>query len=61
MKLLDRKMEHVQKTKAPTVATANPGCAVQLMQGGRRAGVDISVVHPVSLLAEAYRAEEDGR
>ena len=38
-----------------------PHITNQMKEWIRRAGVDISVVHPVSLLAEAYRAEEDGR
>jgi glycolate oxidase iron-sulfur subunit len=58
MKLLDRKMEHVRATGAGLVATANPGCAIQLAHGGRRRGLPLEVVHPVSLLARAYRAEK---
>jgi glycolate oxidase iron-sulfur subunit len=59
MKLLDRKMGHIRDTGAPAVATANPGCAIQLEHGGRRCGVEVGVVHPVSVLAAAYRAEKE--
>ena len=53
-KLLARKMACIGKTGARVVASANPGCCVQLEAGA--AGVDgLSVVHPVSLLARAYK------
>ncbi len=58
MKLLDRKMDHIQATQAQVVSVGNPGCAIQLEQGARRLGADLQVVHPISLLARAYRAEE---
>ena len=60
MKLLDRKMGHVQATGASIVATGNPGCAIQIAHGCQRADAAVEVVHPVSLLAEAYRAENKG-
>ena len=61
MRLLERKMGHIRATQAGVVAAANTGCAVQLVYGSQRCGVDVRVKHPVSLLAEAYRAEEKGR
>ncbi|MEW6754495.1 MAG: (Fe-S)-binding protein [Candidatus Latescibacterota bacterium] len=57
MKLLDRKMEHVARTGATVVASGNTGCTIQLEYGSRRAGVPMVVLHPVTLLAQAYRAE----
>ncbi len=39
------------------VATANPGCHLQVARGLSAAGTDIHVAHPVSLLARAYRRE----
>ena len=56
MQLLDRKMGHVRDTGATVVATGNPGCAIQIAHGSQRCGVAVDVVHPVSLLAAAYRA-----
>ena len=53
--LLDRKLDHIQATKALVVATGNPGCLLQLINGARKRGLELRVVHPVSLLAEAYR------
>jgi len=52
-----RKLEHIQATKALVVATANPGCLLQLIQGAAKEGLALRVVHPITLLAEAYRAE----
>jgi len=54
-RLLDRKMQHIKSTGATVVATANPGCQLQLINGARRAGLQLRVVHPMTLLAEAYR------
>jgi glycolate oxidase iron-sulfur subunit len=59
MQLLDRKMGHVRDTGAAIVATGNPGCAIQIEYGSRRCDVAVEVVHPVSLLAAAYRAEKE--
>jgi glycolate oxidase iron-sulfur subunit len=55
--LLDRKIAHIKATGATTVATANPGCLLQLINGAAKAGLKRRVVHPITLLAEAYRAE----
>ena len=60
-KLLNRKLNHLQSTGATVLATANPGCQLQLTQGiqGRPALAQVQVMHPVSLLAEAYSQEPD--
>jgi glycolate oxidase iron-sulfur subunit len=55
--LLDRKVSHLLATEASVVALANPGCHLQVENGLRAAGESSKrVVHPVVLLAEAYRA-----
>lgn len=54
--LLKRKLAHIQATGATTVATANPGCLLQLINGAKQHGINLRVVHPVTLLAEAYRS-----
>lgn len=54
-KLLARKMANIAKTGAAVVAAANPGCAVQLEAGVRAGGGMLEVVHPITLLARAYR------
>ena len=53
--LLERKLRHLAATGATVVATANPGCQLQLLNGARQRGLNLRVAHPVSLLAEAYR------
>jgi glycolate oxidase iron-sulfur subunit len=55
--LLQRKVGHLRRTRAAIVATANPGCHLQIARGLRDAGEAMNVVHPVSLLARAYRRE----
>jgi glycolate oxidase iron-sulfur subunit len=55
--LLDRKLEHIIATGATVVATGNPGCLLQLINGAAARGMPLRVAHPVTLLAEAYRAE----
>jgi len=53
--LLARKLAHIRSTGASVVATANPGCLVQLIQGAKQEGLNLRVVHPITLLAEAGR------
>ncbi len=56
MKFLGRKMEHLRSTGADIVATANPGCHLQLQYGVKREGMAMEVAHPVSVLRRAYDA-----
>jgi glycolate oxidase iron-sulfur subunit len=53
--LLDRKLRHIKSTGATVVATGNPGCLLQLINGAKQEGLNLRVVHPITLLAEAYR------
>lgn len=55
--LLRRKLANIARTGASVVATANPGCSVQLEAGARESEAAFEVVHPITLLARAYRAE----
>jgi glycolate oxidase iron-sulfur subunit len=54
--LLDDKVARLLETGADVVATANPGCDLQMQRGLKQAGSGMRVTAPVSLLAEAYRA-----
>ena len=56
--LLDRKLKHIKTTSANVVATGNPGCLAQLSNGARRENLPLRIVHPITLLAEAYRRSE---
>ncbi|MGC9948999.1 MAG: heterodisulfide reductase-related iron-sulfur binding cluster [Bryobacteraceae bacterium] len=55
MQILERKMECVNRTGADVIATANPGCMLQLRAGAAMHGKGQRVVHVVELLDEAYR------
>ncbi len=55
--LRDRKLRHIQSTGASVVATGNPGCLLHLENGVRQTGESLRLVHPITLLAEAYRRE----
>jgi glycolate oxidase iron-sulfur subunit len=57
--LLDRKMKHIRATQCEVVATGNPGCLLQIVNGAAREGIPLRIVHPVTLLAEAYRGEQN--
>ncbi len=53
-RLLTHKMEHVSEVQPDIIATANPGCILQLQAGVRRSNSRARVVHVVELLDEAY-------
>lgn len=53
MRLLQRKMENIEKTKARVVVTGNPGCAMQIKLGAKKFGVDVAIKHPIEVLDEA--------
>jgi glycolate oxidase iron-sulfur subunit len=55
--LLERKLGHIKSTGAAVVATGNPGCLAHMSNGIRRQKLPVRLVHPVTLLAEAYRAK----
>lgn len=56
-KLLKRKIDHIASTRAQVLATSNPGCHLQISQGIRSEGLEITILQPVTLLALAYRRE----
>lgn len=56
-RLQQRKVSHIMETGVSVVATANPGCHLQLENGLRARGAAVAVEHPISLLARAYRNE----
>jgi glycolate oxidase iron-sulfur subunit len=55
MALLERKMRSIQSTSADRIATANPGCMLQLRAGVEMYGGKQLVQHVVEILDEAYR------
>jgi glycolate oxidase iron-sulfur subunit len=59
IKVMDRKAENLARTGAEVIASGCPGCQMQLNSAARRHNLDVRVVHPVTLLHEAYE-EENG-
>ena len=57
--VLDRKMNNLESTQAQVVASGCPGCKMQLNTGLQRRGLDMRVVHPITLLDEAYEASDE--
>ena len=53
-RLKKRKVEHILAVAPDIVATANPGCALQVAAGLRDAGKAVAVKHVVELLDDAY-------
>jgi glycolate dehydrogenase iron-sulfur subunit len=56
MELLADKMEYAKKTGAQIIATANPGCLLQLRAGTEMHGTGQEVLHVVELLDRAIEA-----
>src|SRR5262249_35864187 len=52
-RLLAAKLERIAQSGARAVATGNPGCQMQIAKGARARGLDLEVVHPVTLLARS--------
>lgn len=53
--ILEAKINAIRGTGAEVVATANPGCAMQIAHGLTKGGfAAIDVVHPIELLDRAY-------
>jgi glycolate oxidase iron-sulfur subunit len=55
-RLQRRKIENILAAEPDVVATANPGCALQVAAGLRNAERPIPVKHVVELLDESYAA-----
>jgi glycolate dehydrogenase iron-sulfur subunit len=53
-RLQERKVDNIIEVEPDVVVTANPGCAMQVQSGLRKAGREIPVKHIVELLDEAY-------
>jgi glycolate oxidase iron-sulfur subunit len=52
--ILDDKIASIIDSGADTVATANPGCIMQIGAGVLLKGLEVDVVHPIELLDAAY-------
>ncbi|MFZ3044830.1 MAG: (Fe-S)-binding protein [Desulfatirhabdiaceae bacterium] len=52
-KILNRKIEAIEKTGASVLSTSCPSCLLQLSYGLRVRNLDIKVLHPMELLAQS--------
>jgi glycolate oxidase iron-sulfur subunit len=50
LSIQEKKIQSIEKTGASIVATACPGCMIQLMDGLRRYDLPVEVVHVAQLL-----------
>jgi len=57
-RLMEQKAAAIAATDAAVVASANPGCTMQIAAGLRNAGRRLEVLHPVELLDRAYAAAD---
>lgn len=53
--VLSRKLDALEAVDVDYVASGNPGCLMQLSRGLRERGLRAKAIHPVELLARAYR------
>lgn len=57
LELRRRKTDAVALTGADVVASANPGCTMQIAAGLREIGSPMQVLHPIQILDRAYPAQ----
>ena len=57
--VLQPKLDALVEAEPEVVATANPGCAMQLASGLAGRGFETRVVHPIELIEEASRPTSD--
>ncbi|HEX7008446.1 MAG TPA: heterodisulfide reductase-related iron-sulfur binding cluster [Phycisphaeraceae bacterium] len=60
-RLAQRKLEHIVATGASVCVTGNIGCLMQIRSEAQRLAVKLEVVHPVTLLHQAYFAADHGQ
>ena len=53
----DRKMAHIAAVNPDAIATANPGCMLQLRAAAARRGRVLPIFHPIELLDRAIRRD----
>jgi glycolate oxidase iron-sulfur subunit len=51
----DRKVARIVATQPDIVATANPGCTLQMAAAARRAGRTLTIYHPIEILDASIR------
>jgi len=57
MQLGERKARNIAALAPDIIATANPGCILQIAAAGRRLGHDWKIVHPIELIDRSIKGE----
>ena len=52
----DRKAAHIGASRPDIVATANPGCTLQIAAAAKRAGRTLTIAHPIEILDASIRS-----
>lgn len=55
LRVLERKLDHLERTGASMVVTGNPGCMLQLEAGIKKRGLGVRVCHLAEILDESYQ------
>jgi glycolate oxidase iron-sulfur subunit len=55
-----RKARHIAALEPDVIATANPGCILQIAAAGRRLGFTWRIVHPIELVDASIRGVDPG-
>ena len=50
-----KKVEAIRRSGAKIIVTGNPGCLLQIGNLVKEAGLEVEVMHPIELVAAAYR------
>jgi len=53
MKLLDRKIENIERVHPDILVTGNPGCMLQIQHGLRQKGMNVELLHTATFLWRA--------
>jgi len=51
----ERKARHIASLNPDIIATANPGCILQIAAAGRRLGYEWKIVHPIELIEQSIK------
>jgi glycolate oxidase iron-sulfur subunit len=54
----DRKVAHIEAVSPDVIATANPGCTLQMSAAARRLGRHRPIFHPIEILDASIRGEK---
>jgi glycolate oxidase iron-sulfur subunit len=59
LRVLKHKTDNIARTQTDYIASGCPACQMQLTAGVRRQGLNMQVVHPITLLDQAYNNRQE--